>query len=200
MTTQIDYYLSTSSPWTYLGSGRLMKIAEKSGAKVNVYPTAFHKVFEVSGGLPLPKRAPQRQAYRMMELKRWKAFLGLPIILEPENFPATAPASSLIIIAAREAGQDALTLSHKILSALWEDDRNIDEPDVLVDIADDMGLNGADLMAAANKPEIAALFEDDTKTAIEKNVFGAPSYVIDGEIFWGQDRIDFVARKLGVSL
>ena len=198
MTVTIDYYLSTSRPWTYLGSGRLHRIAEKTGAKVNVYPVAFGQIFAVSGGLPLPKRAPQRQAYRMMELKRWKEFLNDPINIEPKNFPATDPISSLAIIAARELGLDAFGLSTALLTALWVHDRNIDDREVTAAVTASHGLDANAIMDKAATPEITALFEADTKHAIDQGVFGAPSYVVDGEIFWGQDRVDLLAWRLGV--
>ena len=197
MTVTIDYYLSTSSPWSYLGSGRFIEIAKAANATVTVYPVAFHKVFEVSGGLPLPKRAPQRQAYRMMELKRWRDSLGIPIVLEPKMFPATDPISSLALIAARETRQDALAFSDALLTALWRDDRCIDDPAVVAAIANEIGLDGDALVGAA--PEYEDRYEADTQKAVEAGVFGAPSYVLaDGEIFWGQDRVELLRWRLGV--
>ncbi len=197
MTVTIDYYLSTSSPWTYFGAGRFTEIARAAEATVNVYPVAFHKVFEESGGLPLPKRAPQRQAYRMMELKRWRDNLGIPILLEPTNFPATDPISSLVVVAARETGQDALTLSTALLTALWRDDRNIDDPAVVAAVANECGLDGEALVATSGG--YADQYDADTRKAVDAGVFGAPSYVLqDGEIFWGQDRVDLLRWRLGV--
>lgn len=195
MSVTIDYYFSTSSPWTYLGSGRFIDLSKRIGAPVNVYPVAFHEVFQVSGGLPLPKRAPQRQAYRMMELKRWRDYLGIPIVLEPENFPSTAPISSQMIIAARKQGLDALGLSHAILTALWAEDRNIDDPTELASIGNTAGLDGSALVeAAAGEAETYAA---DTQRAIDVGVFGAPSWVLpDGEIFWGQDRFELLRWRL----
>ncbi|MDE0809104.1 MAG: 2-hydroxychromene-2-carboxylate isomerase [Alphaproteobacteria bacterium] len=199
MAITVDYFISTSSPWTYLGSKLFTEMAAKAGATVNVYPVVFGEIFAVSGGLPLPKRAPQRQAYRMMELARWKRRRNAPLIVEPKNFPSTAAISSLAIIAAREAGHDALTLSNAVLAALWEDDRNIDDPAVIQAICGACGLDGAAIIVAAGKPKIAQMLKDDTQEAISRGVFGAPSYVIEKEIFWGQDRVDFVGEKLGIA-
>lgn len=196
----IDYYLTPSSPWTYLGSQRLTKIAEASGATVNVYPVGFHKIFPASGGLPLPKRAPQRIAYRMMELKRWADYLDSPIKFEPENFPSIAAIPSLVITATRINGGDALGLSNAILAALWEDDRNIDDGAVVAEVCEACGLDGAALIAQAETDAMHAQFEADTEAAMAAGVFGAPSYIIEDEIFWGQDRVEFVARKLGITL
>ena len=126
--------MSTSSPWTYLGSQLITEMAKSSGYEINIYPVNFGQIFPVSGGLPLPKRAPQRQAYRLMELQRWKKKRGSTMHIEPSNFPSASPISSLCIIAARENGNDALILANAILAALWEDDRNIDDPEVLKNI------------------------------------------------------------------
>jgi len=199
MATVIDYFISTSSPWTYLGSKPFTEMAKKAGATVNVYPVVFGEIFAVSGGLPLPKRAPQRRAYRLMELARWKRRRNSPMHIEPENFPSTAAISSHAIIAAREAGMDALGLSNAVLLALWEDDRNIDDPDVIAAICGECGLDAARIMAGAEAPETAQRLKDGTQEAINRGIFGAPSYVIDKELFWGQDRLDFVAEKLGVA-
>ncbi len=89
MAKHVDYYVSLNSPWTYLGSKRFEAIAAKHKADVTIWPVDFGSVFAVSGGLPLPKRAPQRQAYRMMELKRWRDHLGVKTTLEPKFFPPT---------------------------------------------------------------------------------------------------------------
>ena len=196
MSMTIDYYFSTSSPWTYLGSGRLIEIARSVGATVKVRPVNYGVIFPQSGGLPLPKRSPQRQAYRMMELKRWRDYLGIPINVSPSNFPSQAPLSAHTIIAAREAGQDALTLSDAILTALWRDDRNIDDPTEVAAIAESVGLDGHALVDAA--PGYAERYAADSEAALAAGVFGAPSWVLpDGEVFWGQDRIDLLRWRLG---
>ena len=118
--------------------------------------------------------------------------------IEPSNFPSASPISSLCIIAARENGNDALILANAILAALWEDDRNIDDPEVVKSICLENKLNGMAILEAAETQKIKDLFESDTNQAIKKGVFGAPTYLIDGEIFWGQDRLDFVCEKLGI--
>lgn len=197
MSLHIDYYLSTSSPWSYLGSGRFIDIVKETGATVGVHAVDFGAVFAVSGGLPLPKRAPQRQAYRWMEMKRWRDSLGIPLVLEPKAFPITTPISSLAIIAARESDADALALSDALLTALWRDDRDTSDTDVVKAVADEVGLDGAALVEAA--PGYADRLTADTQKAIDAGVFGAPSYVLpDGEIFWGQDRIDLLRWRLGL--
>lgn len=196
MSIAIDYYFSTSSPWSYLGSARFIALAKKAGATVTVKPVNYGIIFPQSGGLPLPQRPPQRQAYRMMELKRWRDYLGIPIILQPKNFPSKAPLSAQTIIAAREAGQDALALSDAILTALWRDDRNIDDPVEVAKIASEIGLDGSALVDAA--PGYADTYAADSEAGLAAGVFGAPSWVLpDGEVFWGQDRLELLRWRLG---
>ena len=198
MAKHIDYYVSLNSPWTYLGSKRFEVMARKYGADVTIWPVDFGSVFAVSGGLPLPKRAPQRQAYRMMELKRWRDHVGVKLNLEPKFFPSNEVPAAKSVIALREQGRmaDAIKLAHAVLYALWADEKNPGDPATLQAIITACGLDAAEVVKAAGTPEMAAKREAYTRHAIDQGVFGAPSFVIDGEIFWGQDRLDFVDRKL----
>ena len=197
--TSVSYYMTPSSPWSYLGSKLFSGMAAQAGAEVTVYAVDFGTIFPATGGLPLPKRSPERQAYRLQELARWKRRRNAPMHLQPVNFPATRPTAALAIVAAREAGHDALGLSSALLAALWEDDRNIDDPDIVASVCEACGLPAAAIMEAAGGGDIAERFAADTREAIERGVFGAPSWLIGGELFWGQDRLDFVAEKLGVA-
>ena len=198
MAKHVDYYVSLNSPWTYLGSKRFEAIAAKYKADVTIWPVDFGSVFAVSGGLPLPKRAPQRQAYRMMELKRWRDHLGVKVTLEPKFFPANEVPAAKCVIALREQGRmaDAIRLAHAVLAALWAEEKNTGDPATLRAIITGCGLDADAVLEASEAPGMADKREAYTKAAIERGVFGAPSFVIDGEIFWGQDRLDFVDRKL----
>lgn len=199
MAKTVDYYVFLASPWAYLGSKRFADIVRRHGAAVRIIPMAAAEVFPVSGGLPLAKRAPQRQAYRIVELKRWREFLGVPLNLQPSFFPMNEALAARLVIAAREAGQDAVGLAHAMMRAVWAEDRNIADPEILEQIVTETGLDPAKLFAAAESDAIQAEYAHGTQQAIDVNVFGAPSYVIDGEIFWGQDRLDFVDRALAKS-
>jgi carboxymethylenebutenolidase len=189
------------SPWTYLGSPRIAAMVARHGATMTIWPVDFSQVFPASGGLPLPKRAPQRQAYRMMELKRWRDHLGMPITLTPKFFPVNELPAALSVIALRESGDGAgaIRLAHAVLRGVWEEEKNVADPATLAAIVADCGLDPKAVAAMAAAPDVAARREADTRRAIELGVFGAPSYVIDGEIFWGQDRLEFVARKLAAG-
>ncbi|MFO1319152.1 MAG: 2-hydroxychromene-2-carboxylate isomerase [Burkholderiales bacterium] len=193
----IDYYFSPMSPWTYLGHARLREIARRHGAAIAVKPVDYGRVFPVSGGLPLKQRAPQRQAYRMVELKRWRDHVGVPIRLEPKYFPIPADLAAKVIIAAAPAGTERqLDLAEAIMKACWQEDRDISNADTLAAITTSVGMEGAALVADAQSPAAQGEYDRLTQEAIDRQIFGAPTYVIDGEPFWGQDRLDFVDRAL----
>ena len=193
----IQYYLVPKSPWTYLGHERLMAIAERHGAQVQPRPFALaERVFQVSGGLPLPKRPPQRQAYRLVELRRWSDYLNLPLNLQPRYFPVDdSAACRMIILASQTQGDQAGNrLAGAFLKAVWAQDLNLADPDTLVSLADQQGLDGRALYDANQQAQ--ATYDDYTQQAIDLQVFGAPWYVYNGEPFWGQDRLDFLDRAL----
>lgn len=193
-----EYYFAPQSPYAYLGHARFVALAKQYGAQVEVRPCDIGKIFSLSGGLPLAKRAPQRQAYRMTELIRWHEFLGLPMNLQPKFFPVSGDAASHLIIATRIAhGSDtALALTGAIMAAVWADEKNIADTDTLAALANTLDLDGAALVKSADTPGIQTEYDGHTDAAIAANVFGAPWYVVDGEGFWGQDRLDFVERAL----
>ena len=196
MSKTVDYYYSLVSPWTYLGGPRFESIVAAAGARVNYKPVSLAKVFPVSGGLPLPKRAPQRQAYRMAELARWRDHLGVPLNLEPRHFPAPDGLAGRTVVAARRAGADVGRLSNAILRAVWAEERDITDADTLRAICAENAIDGDALLEAAESEAVAEEYEANTNEAIERGIFGAPSYVYRDEIFWGQDRLDFLERAL----
>lgn len=197
LSISIDYYFTPQSPWTYLGHQRFVDMAEAAGAAVRVLPVDFGKIFPISGGLPLGQRAPQRQAYRLVELQRFSDHLQIPLNRQPKFFPVGGdPAARLITAVDQQDGSAAaLALAGAIFRAVWAEERDIASDEVLAEILLASGGNSA-RMAQSKAPEIQQRYETHTQQAIAAGVFGAPSYVIDGEIFWGQDRLDYLERRL----
>lgn len=197
MSKTLDYYLAPMSPWTYLGHQRLVQIAKAAGATVRVMPMDLGKVFTISGGLPLGKRAPQRQAYRLVELTRFSKYLNLPLNLHPKFFPVAGdPSSKLIVAVDMHHGADAaLAITGAVLSAVWQEERDIANEATLAALLNEHQLDAA-CMALSNTPEVQTRYDSYTQSAIDEQVFGSPTFVVDGEMFWGQDRLDFVAQKL----
>ena len=200
MTCTIDYYFSPPSPWTYLGPDRFADMARRAGASIRVLPTDFGKVFAVSGGLPLGQRAPQRQAYRLTELTRFSQHLQLPMHVKPRFFPVAGDDAARLIIAVdlHDGVEAAMRLSGAVFKAVWSEERNIADADVLAQLLSEQGLR-TDRQQQAASAEVAQRYAANTQQAIDNAVFGAPSYVVDGEMFWGQDRLDFVERKLAAN-
>ena len=198
MPKTVDYYFAPQSPYAYLGHARFVEIAKKHAAQIELRPCDIGKIFNLSGGLPLAKRAPQRQAYRMTELTRWHKHLGLPMNRQPKFFPVPGDDAARLIIAAQIAhGTDAaLALTGAIMSAVWAEEKNIADADTLAALANGLDFDGAALVKSSQTPTVQAQYDANTEAAIAANVFGAPWYVVDGEGFWGQDRLDFVERAL----
>jgi 2-hydroxychromene-2-carboxylate isomerase len=186
----IDYYFSPVSPWTYLGHARFAETARRHGAGIRVKPVDYGVIFPVSGGLPLGKRAPQRQAYRLVELARWRDFLGIPLTVQPKYFPVDGAQAAFLIAGAPD--DKRMAVAGEVLSAVWVREENIADPVVLAAIAARNGIPVIAPVLEAGKSTYAA----NTEEALSLNVFGAPTYMYGGEPFWGQDRLDFLDRAL----
>jgi len=193
----VDYYFTPQSPWTFLGHARFAAMAKATHAIVRLRPVDFGAVFPASGGLPLAKRAPQRQAYRLAEMARFSKHLGIQMNFHPKFFPVSGDAASKLIIAVdlHDGTDTAMRLCAAVFSAVWVQDRDIADLAVLSQLVEECGLS-VERAAEAQGAEVEIKYRGYTHAAIEAQVFGAPSYVIDGEIFWGQDRLEFVARAL----
>jgi len=196
----VDYYFAPQSPWAYLGHQRFQTILKQAGAQVRVMPIDLGgKVFPISGGLPLGQRAPQRQAYRLTELERFSKWLRAPLHLKPTFFPVSGDDAARLIIAVDMAlGPEAsMTISGAVLSAVWSQQRNIADEKTLADLLKEHQLPDS-CLEQSHSQAVQIQYEKYTQMAIDAGVFGAPSYVLNGEIFWGQDRLDFVERALAL--
>ena len=193
----INYFMSHGSPWTFLGHSRLGDLVNKFNAKLNIYPVNYGEIFPISGGLPVSKRPPQRQKLRLQELNRWSNFLNINLNTQPNFFPSKSLLPSLIIIAAKmEKLDNYFELAFKIMNSLWVENQDIDDEDVLKKILNRMDLDADNIILLAKSEKCLDIMNKYTQLAITKNVFGAPTYIIEDQIYWGQDRLDFVERHL----
>ena len=196
MTRQVDYYFSFQSPWAYIGHDAFSQVARTYGLKVNYKPVVLVDLFSETGGLPLMKRHPVRQRYRMVELQRWRDKRGLKFHLQPANWPFNARLADGVMIAAIDAGIDPEPFMRRAFAAVWEDQLQLTDPATLIKLADDCGLPGRQLVERSASEEISAAYEQNRQDALAADVFGSPVYVLDGEVFWGQDRIELLADAL----
>jgi 2-hydroxychromene-2-carboxylate isomerase len=201
MPLTVDCYYSLSSPWAYFAGPRIIEIARRHHARIILKPYDFQEVAPKTGGIPILTRPEPRQAYHRVELARWSKHLGMPMNIRPRFYPPKdnkTPGHT--VIAAQQLGLDALRLSHAILRAIWWEERNVALPETRKAIADENGMDGAELIAIERSDPIVAEYRRNTDEVAEIGVFGAPTYVFEGEMFWGQDRLDFLDRALAQAL
>ena len=197
----IEYYFALASPWSYLGNDRLREIASARGASIDPLIVDYDRMFAAAGTIPLPERPPLRKAYRLVELRRWSAWRGVPLVPEPRHYRGEVEEpderlAALMVTAARAAGEDSLALAHAISRALWAEERFPFVRTELLSIAAENGFDGPSLLAAAEEPEMERLYEAQTERAIDRGVFGMPFYIFRDEPFWGQDRLEMLEAAL----
>jgi 2-hydroxychromene-2-carboxylate isomerase len=192
----IDYYFTLLSPWAYLGHRALLDIAAAQGATVHYKPVMLARVFENSGAAPLAQRPKARQDYRFLELQRWRAKRGLPLNLEPKHFPTNPSLADRTVIALVAEGRDPGDYAEAVFRACWTEERDIAQRETLAEKLTQAGHNAERVLAAAEAEPTARVYEANTAQAVSVNAIGSPTYVVRGEVFWGQDRLDLLADAL----
>ncbi len=192
----IDYYYTHISPWAYIGHQEFLDLAAAHNYAVRFKPVNLGQVFAETGGLALAKRHAVRQDYRFLELQRWRVKRSVPLNLKPLYFPCDAGPSDRAAIALALEGGPVGDFSQRVFKACWAEDRNVSDHDVLMGILKEMGLDGARILKAADAQDIADRYLAHQQEAVEAGVFGSPSYIWKGEVFWGQDRLDLLADAL----
>ncbi|APF38607.1 2-hydroxychromene-2-carboxylate isomerase [Chelatococcus daeguensis] len=193
---QIDYYFSLVSPWAYFGHAPFLATAQRHGCTVTYKPVFLGEVFSETGGLPLARRHPVRQRYRLVELQRWREKRGVPLNLQPAFWPFEVSLADRCVIALQAAGIDPAAFTARAFAGVWARDENLADEAVLAAIATEVGVDAGMMLAGAHGESAKATYAGNIADAIAAEVFGSPSYVIDGEVFWGQDRLDLLADML----
>lgn len=193
----IEYYFSFISLWSYVGSRRFHEVARQHNAKIVYKPVDLMHIFSVSGGLPVKKRSTQRQAYRLLEMERWRRIRGIPIVPHPKFYPADPSAAHRVLLAAiEESGTDSAAVrafAHRGLQTVWADEGDIADPETIVSVADASGLDGRRLLEKAeSQTRFAAEERRLTREAVQRRYFGGPIYSYRDEPFWGQDRLEML--------
>ncbi|HYF60933.1 MAG TPA: 2-hydroxychromene-2-carboxylate isomerase [Burkholderiaceae bacterium] len=201
---ELHCFYSLSSPWAYFAGPALQDVVRRHRARLLLRPFDFQAIVPRTGGIPLRTRPEPRRSYHALELDRWRRYLGMPLNLVPKHYPADGQPpdwnkrAGWMVIAAQLRGEDAFVLSHAILRALWAEERDISDAATRIAIADENGHDGAALQAAELGADVQAVYAENTAEAERLGVFGAPTFVLDGERFWGQDRLPFVDRALAM--
>lgn len=196
MTAVLDYYFSMVSPWAYIGHDALHEVVRRHDVEVNYKPMALLEVFDATKTPRLPDRHQTRKDYRMLELQRWREKRALPFKLQPAHWPYPFQTADCMVIAIVERGANPAEFMRTVLKGIWEEEKDFGDNAQLAAAADAAGLPGADLLEAAGTDAVRAIYAANTKGFLDLGGFGAPTYVLNGEIFWGQDRIDLLDDAL----
>ena len=194
---KIEYFYSLASPFTYLGSEKFQLIAKKYNVEIVEKPCDLvGGIFSKTGGIPVPQRSPQRQKYRLDELKRWSEFLNIKINIKPKFFPPTDPhIPAKYTVAANLLGVKVF-FGHELLKKLWIEEQDISDEKNIEEVSNFFKLKFIDLSNLAKSEKVSKIYQENTEEAVANNVFGSPTYIYKDEIFWGQDRLDFLERAL----
>ena len=199
---EVSCFYSLSSPWAYFAGPKLQDIVRRHRVRLLLKPFDFQEIVPRTGGVPLRTRPEPRRTYHALELDRWRKHLGMPLQLAPKHYPADGKPpgwnkpAGWMVIAAQERGLDVQRLSHALLRALWAEERDTSDRKVRIAVANENDLPGETLAAAEQSASVQALYKTYSEEAERLGVFGAPTYVLEGERFWGQDRLDFLDRSL----
>ena len=191
----IDYYFTVSSPWAYLGHARLREIAKCYDASLRYKPVNILELFSRTGGILLKDRSKERQYYRLLELNRWSAHLKINLKIHPKFLHTSDHLENKIVIALTKMKIDPGPLVMDFSRAIWMEDKNISDRKTLQTLINKQGIDGESLIASAEN-ETTAAFISYTEEAIDRGVFGLPSYLTKWDLFWGQDRLDFLDLSL----
>ena len=197
---KIEYYYSVASPYAYLGISKFKELVKKYSLQVDEKPfDLVGKVFPETGGTPVPKRHPARQKYRLIEIERWGKKLNVNIKKQPKYFPPSDPHKAALFTIASIKKGIRLDFGHEVLSNLWSEEQDIAENSVLEKICNKFNLNFNEMNIFANSEDIKNQYLANSNEAISKDVFGAPFFILENELYWGQDRLDFLEDKIKSS-
>ena len=196
MARTVTCYFTTVSPWAYIGHELLLKIAREHALAVEWKPVNLGEIFPQTGGLPLAKRPPARQRYRMLELQRWRDKRGKNFSLHPKHWPFDCTLADRSIIALAQSGRDPAAYIGSVFKAVFEEERNCADETVLAEILSANGHDDSSILSSARNPQIETAYKSNIGEALAAGVFGSPSYVLDGELFWGQDRLELLEDAL----
>ena len=189
--------MSHGSPWTFLGHKKVNEIAKNNNCELDIMPVNYGEIFPVSGGLPVHKRPLQRQKYRLQELKRWSEFLKIKLNPEPKYFPSRSLLPSKVIISVKILNfENVNDIAYAIMEGLWIKELNIDDPKNLKKILTRFIKTADEVIDFSESKQVEKEMNEYTKEAIDLAVFGAPTYILDDQIYWGQDRLDFLERYI----
>ena len=198
MKQKIEYFYSAHSAYAYIGSRKLSQICEAHGCVLEHRPISLSPVVEAVGGLSFADRTRAHVDYFFgREIERWAEMRRVEILNHrPTYHDNSLNLSNGMLIAAIVQNADIDTLADAVLQAHWRDDIDLADAVSLSLAAESRGIDAAPLLAAAMSPSVQAIHKANTAEAIKRNVFGSPTYFLDGDMFYGQDHLELIERAL----
>ncbi len=195
---QITYYYSAHSAFAYLGSAKLAEICDDPAVTLVHKPINLTPVVEAQGSLPFRSRTQAHVDYFFgREIERWAELRGVPVVgFRPTYHDADYSLANGMIVALGTQGPDVDAMAHAVLQAHWRDDADLSNPQTLGALANGLGHDPMRLLAMAASREVQDKIAANSAEALAANVFGSPTYVVDGDPFYGQDHLELVARAL----
>ncbi len=194
MASAIEFYFDFSSPYSYIASEQIESLAARTARALQWRPILLGAVFKASGGAPLTEVYGPKARYSVRDFARSAAFVGVPY-RHPTVFPIGAVAASRAVLwLQRERSPHVATYIHAVFRAFFVDDRNVGDATVALDVAGSLGIDAKRLAAGVQEDEIKNALRVEVEQAIARGVFGAPTIFVDGEMFWGRDRLEQVER------
>lgn len=192
----IEFFWDAASPYTYLAATQIEGLAQRTGATLRWRPFLLGKAFEATGNRP-PVTVPAKGKYLFRDLRLWAKHYGIPFFF-PRVFPVNSLLALRIACALPEdqVGRWALA----VMSTYWTKDADISQPEVLKTVAAGLGLDGEALLAATQDPAVKDRLRANTEEAVQRGVFGAPSFFVDDQMFWGNDRLVLLEEYLSGKL
>jgi 2-hydroxychromene-2-carboxylate isomerase len=188
MTAPIDFYFEFASPYGYLASTQIDALAARHGRTVAWHPIMLGAAFKKTGARPL-MQTPLKGPYLLHDVPRFARLLGVPLTLPPV-MPMNSLAASRACVWLEENDRElARRLAQALFHAHWGEGHDLGQPEAVAEVAADLGIDRADLLAAVAEQRIKDRLKEQTQAAIERGVFGSPFIVVDGEPFWGADRL-----------
>ena len=190
---QVEFFYDYASTYSYLAHLAIEELAVKREAELVFKPMVLGFVFKASGN-SMPAAIPAKAAYMVHDVRRWVRHYGLPFHM-PSIFPVNTIRALRTAVAALEDGVFP-AYHHAVMRAYWANDQDIGDVEVLASIATSAGLDGPRLVARSDEPGVKERLKANTDEAIARGVFGAPTFFVGDEMFWGNDRLHFVDEAL----
>jgi len=194
MTNILNYYFATSSPWAYFATPRIKTLEEKYKLIIKWKPCNLMEIFAKNGTLAVKDRPQPVQLNRLNELKRWGKYLSMNVNIHPKYFPVDPTISHKAIIAVQKSNINPFNITFSFMKAVWTDEKDISNNDTIKEIIKNCGLESNSVLEEVNSEEINSLYIQNTEEAIKNNVWGSPTFIYNNELFWGQDRLEFLEK------